>query len=448
MKVLLISGNRQASPEPPYPLGCAYLVTALRESGHEVAGLDLLFEDDPGAAIETAIREFGPEVVGLSMRNLDLLTYPVHLSEVPAYADHVRRIRGVTEAPIVMGGSGFSLVPNECLAAVGADVGIAGEAEVALPALLARIRLDGGLADDLVGKVLRSPPGVDLDRIRPDHEVFCIDRYNDEGSGGSLQTRRGCSLPCSYCSYPLIEGRRVRVRSGADTAREAAEMRDRWGIDHLTFVDSVFNHPEDHAMDVARAFATLEPAIRWTAFFHPVFEDTGLFALLARSGCEGLDLGVDSLSEDVLARMRKGFSPSEVVSFCDGCRTEGLRFNISLLFGAPGETPDTVAETIDCVRRCDPDSVTVGIGLRLYPGARVSEELVEAGVVAREDVGISTFYHVSEPVRESLVETLDRVARADSRWIVPGLEINYNPRFMKRLRRHGRKGPIWHLAGK
>lgn len=448
MRVLLISGNRESSPEPPYPLGCAYLASALEEQGHEVETLDLLFEEDPLPAIDARIAASGPHVVGLSMRNLDLLTFPEKRSEVPSFAQYVARIRARTSVPVVMGGSGFSLAPEQCLEAVGADVGIAGEGEVAFPALLTRIRLSGGaLPDELRGRVLHSPPGVDLDLIRPDFDAFHTRRYYDEGSSGNVQTRRGCNLSCSYCSYPLLEGRKVRTRDPREVVSEIALLRERFGIEHVTFVDSVFNSPESHALAVAEAVASLDPPVRWTAFFHPVFEDPGFARAMRDSGCEGLDMGVDSLSESVLERMRKGFRPGDVVAFSDALRTAGLRFNLSMLFGAPGETPETVEETIECIRRCDPDSVTAGIGVRLYPGARVSRELVQEGHVEEDDVGLETLYYLSEPVREGLVDRLRAVAEQDRRWIVPGLGKNYNPRFFKRLRRHGRKGPIWHLVG-
>ena len=448
MKVLLISGNRESSPEPPYPLGCAYLSAALSEQGHEVHPLDLLFEEDPVESLESTIEKVGPDLVGLSMRNLDLLTFPEMRSEVPSYAKYVAAIRGHTAAPIVVGGSGFSLAPEACLSAIGADIGIAGEGEVALPALLTKIRLSGGkLPDELRGQVLRTPPGVDLGRISPDLDSFHMRRYYEEGSGGSIQTRRGCNLGCSYCSYPLLEGTRVRTRPPEDVASEMATLRDRYGIDHVTLVDSVFNSPERHALAVAEVVGRLVPQVKWTGFFHPVFNDPGFFKAIKEAGCEGLDMGVDSLSEEVLQRMRKGFTSRDVIAFSDGCHTAGLKFNLSMLFGAPGETPETLQETIDCIRRCDPDSVTCGIGVRLYPGARVSQELIQEGAVKPEEVGLETLYYISEETKDILIDRLREMADTDRRWIIPGLGKNYNPRFFRRLRKHGRRGPIWHLVG-
>ncbi len=445
MDVLIISGNRESSPEPPYPLGCAYIAAVLKEKGHAVEALDLLFEAEPARAIEEKAGR--ADVVALSMRNLDLLTFPEMKSEVPAYAGYVERIRAVTAAPVVMGGSGFSLAPEPCLEAVGADVGIAGEAEEALPALLERIRLAGGVPDDVRGKVLRSQPGVSLDLVRPDFEAFDVRRYYEEGSSATVQTRRGCSLGCSYCSYPLLEGTRVRTRDPGGVAAEMALLRERYGVEHVTFVDSVFNRPEEHAIGVAEAVGRLDPPMRWTAFFHPLSRRPDFFRMVRDAGCEGLDLGVDSLSDPVLEAMNKGFRAQDVVAFCDGCRAAGLRFNLSLLFGAPGETTRSVDETIECVERCDPDSVTCGIGVRLYPGSRVTRELVRSGEVGGEAVGLETLYYLSEGVRDALVDMLGRVAERSNRWIIPGLHKNYNPRYIKRLRKHGRKGPIWHLVG-
>ncbi len=448
MRILVVALNREMNPEPPYPIGCAYVVSALRAQGHDVRTLDLIFEPDPRAAIERSIRESDPELVGLGIRNIDLMSFPNHKSEVQALRENVAAVRSVTGVPVVLGGSGFSLLPEACMETFGADAGIAGEAEVAFPALATSISLAGGrLPADLQGKVLRSPPGVDLDLISPCWDAFDVRRYYSEGAGGAVQTRRGCALPCSYCSYPLLEGRRVRERSADAVAREMALLRDGFGVDHVTIVDSVFNFPERHAMAVAEAMAALDPPVKWTGYFHPVFRDAGFFRLMKDSGCEGIDMGADSLSDTVLARMRKGFTAAEAIAFSDGCRTAGLRFNVSLLFGAPGETDATVRETIECVGRCDPDSVTVGIGVRLYPGAAVTEDLIAEGLVDRGSVGIDPCYYLADGVRETLMGALEREAERDKRWIIPGLDKNWNPRFFRRLRKHGRRGPIWHLVG-
>lgn len=125
MKVLLISANRERDPYPVFPIGLACLAGPLAAAGHLLTALDLCFEPDPHLAISSALAEYQPDAVVISLRNLDNVTWPGSRS----YLDGVRDIVALCHARAVtiIGGSGFSLMPVEILAAVGADYGVAAE---------------------------------------------------------------------------------------------------------------------------------------------------------------------------------------------------------------------------------------------------------------------------------------------------------------------------------
>src|SRR6185295_11248446 len=101
MRVLLISANREMLPSPVVPIGPLAVAAALRDA-HEVKLLDLCFEEDASAAIEAAVCDFDPEIVGLGLRNLHTNAYDGMERLVAGYAELVRSIRTVTEAPIVL----------------------------------------------------------------------------------------------------------------------------------------------------------------------------------------------------------------------------------------------------------------------------------------------------------------------------------------------------------
>jgi hypothetical protein len=132
-----------------------------------------------------------------------------------------------------------------------------------------------------------------------------------------------------------------------------------------------------------------------------------------------------------------------VETFCAGARKRDLAVNLNFIFGAPGESPDTLAETFERIERCHPTSVIAAIGLRLYPGARITADLMRSGAVSAAEVGLDPLFYLSEEVEATLVDTLRDLGRRDRRWIIPGLGIRYNPRFFRRLRKHGKKGPVW-----
>ena len=150
MKVLLISANTLAAPYPVYPLGLDYVAGAVGP-GHDVEIVDVHLLPDPSALAEK-IMAFGPDVVGLSLRNVDNTDLSAPEGFVAPCKAQVKVIREATTAPLVLGGSGFTLFPHEIMAALGADYGIVGEGERfgQLVAALAR----GETAPELPGLVL------------------------------------------------------------------------------------------------------------------------------------------------------------------------------------------------------------------------------------------------------------------------------------------------------
>src|SRR5512137_2310158 len=111
MRVLLVSANRERTPYPVFPLGLAYLAGPLIAGGHQLKALDLCFATDPEAAVTDAVAEFRADALVISIRNIDNVTFPLSRS----YLDGIRRVvelcRG--RVPVIVGGSGFSLMPVE-----------------------------------------------------------------------------------------------------------------------------------------------------------------------------------------------------------------------------------------------------------------------------------------------------------------------------------------------
>src|SRR5262249_40215610 len=110
-----------------------------RRAGHDVAALDLCFAEDARTEVVDTIRAFGPHVVGLSLRNLDNSAYPENCSYIEDYRALVSWVRETTNAPGVLGGAGFTVMPTTILEELHADYGVVGEGELAFPWLLGAI---------------------------------------------------------------------------------------------------------------------------------------------------------------------------------------------------------------------------------------------------------------------------------------------------------------------
>ena len=133
MKVLLISANTEQFNMPAMPLGLACVAAASRKAGHEVILLDLMFAMNTEAILTQAIKRLGPECIGISVRNIDDQNIENPRFLLSKVKDVVTTCRAETDAPIVLGGAGYSIFPESALAYLEADMGIEGEGEIAFP---------------------------------------------------------------------------------------------------------------------------------------------------------------------------------------------------------------------------------------------------------------------------------------------------------------------------
>lgn len=130
MKVLLISENRTTTLVSPFPLGLAFVVSALRRAGHEVVVLDFMFLAEWKEKLRTILGTLQPDAVGLSIRNIDNQDMHNPLFFLSSHLDIVTTIRAYSDALIVLGGAGFNIHPSGCLCYLNADIGIYGEGEI------------------------------------------------------------------------------------------------------------------------------------------------------------------------------------------------------------------------------------------------------------------------------------------------------------------------------
>ena len=155
MQVLLISANTETISMPTLPLGFACVAAATQNAGHEVAPLNLMFEGDPKVGIRNSIEDFRPEVIGISVRNIDDQNMLQPRFLLAPVKEVIESCRSFSEAPIILGGAGYSIFPESALGYLGADIGIQGEGEIVFPLLVDRIG-KGGEVSDLPGVHLAS----------------------------------------------------------------------------------------------------------------------------------------------------------------------------------------------------------------------------------------------------------------------------------------------------
>ena len=137
------------------PLGLACVAESVRQAGHDITVVDLMAEPDAERVLTSAIEVFQPDCIGVTVRNIDdqNMASPRFLLDETREAIGICRSR--TNAPIVLGGAGYTLFARSALTYLGADMGIAGEGEAAFPELLSRME-QGSDISSIAGLVLRT----------------------------------------------------------------------------------------------------------------------------------------------------------------------------------------------------------------------------------------------------------------------------------------------------
>jgi radical SAM superfamily enzyme YgiQ (UPF0313 family) len=457
LRVLLISANTEKLPDPVYPIGAAIMAAVAEANGHAVETLDLCFlgADAVGPALAGKVRGFDPEVVGISLRNLDSTAYPENTSYVDDYAELVASVRDLTAAPIVLGGAGFTVMPESLMDLLGADVGVVGEGELAFPWILERLARAEPLRS--TPEVACRPSGrgvcvMPVARIKyldvaasPARRYFAAQLYYERGGALNVQSKRGCGFECVFCSYPLIEGSKVRMRSAAGVVDEIEQARSELGVRHWFFVDNIFNVPMRHAKDICEEIAKRGLDIEWSGYLNPKFIDEELCRLMARSGCKAIEFGTDSGATAMIASLRKEFDVDDLRRTSELCHRYRLRFCHSLIFGGPGETGETVEETIALMEELEPTAVIAMTGIRILPGTGMVEIAVRDGQIDADDDLVYPRFYVAPGFHDAIIDRVEEYARAHPNWIVPGKGIRANVAELQKLRDRKIKGQLWRL---
>ncbi len=133
VRIAFVSGNKEKLPDAVIPLGLLYIV-ASTPAQHERILIDLCFEARPEEALASKLREFQPDLVALGMRNIQNNDYSGLHDNIAYYARLLAVVRSVTPALVVLGGSGFSVMPRALMARLKPDYGVSGEGESAFEA--------------------------------------------------------------------------------------------------------------------------------------------------------------------------------------------------------------------------------------------------------------------------------------------------------------------------
>jgi radical SAM superfamily enzyme YgiQ (UPF0313 family) len=398
-RIVLVNANLIRPPIAP--IGLEYVATAVEDAGFAVEVADLSWSSGAESALRATLGE-RPLLVGLTLRNLDDSSAASRASFVGFHRDVVAMIHRLTDAPVVLGGAGFSISPAAAIAALGADFAVHGDGEQALLRLSMALNHQTGEDDWLSipgllfrasGRIHGSPPRpIDLAALPAPRRIYVDNRrYLSEGAQIGFETSRGCAARCTYCADPIAKGRSVRCRAPASIADEIAQLV-RAGVDTFHTCDSEFNAARRHALDVCRTFSErgLGDSARWYAYCAPSDFDDELARAMRQAGCVGVNFGVDHVDDSMLSRLGRAHRLVDIERSRAACRNAGLAVMFDLLLGAPGETWASICSAIETMRRLAPDAIGIALGVRLYRGAPLADELAPHAMDSKKGVTNAT----------------------------------------------------------
>ncbi len=281
----------------------------------------------------------------------------------------------------------------------------------------------------------------------PARDFFDNARYLHDGGMGNIQTKRGCDQQCIYCTYPIIEGKKLRFRNPKKVVNEI-EMLKQMGIDYLHFTDSTFNNPNDHAYAICNEMVQRKVSIQYTPYMNPSSPSKELFSLLKKTGCDGITFGVDALSEKMLLNLKKGFKVADVDQAARYCREIDIPFSLNLLFGGPGETKETVLESLNNIEKINPVAAGAMIGIRCYPRTQLWNIGCQEELVSRDSNILKPYYYVSSSIdKDWLIGTIQEYYEKHDNFLIPTNEKGaHTDNLVVQIFRDGFRGPFWKVA--
>lgn len=191
----------------------------------------------------------------------------------------------------------------------------------------------------------------ELDKEMVDYTLF---NKQDFGEFVSVRTAKSCPYSCAFCGYPARAGKYTYLNVPL-VESELNNIKNLGGISTVTFIDDTFNVPKQRFKELLRMMIKNNYGFKWNCYFRSDQADDEVFLLMKEAGCEGVFLGIESGSDEQLKRMAKTARRHDYENAIKRCREMGIITYASLVIGFPGETEQTVNETINFIENSAPD---------------------------------------------------------------------------------------------
>ena len=469
MRIVLVNPNPMKPPVTPVSLD--YLGAACRHAGIDVDLVDCAIEPDWRKKLSDVLTE-KPVLVGVTLRNIDDSYFASQDFSLLRSMPVLETIKRSTDAPICLGGVGFSIFPSEVLKFCDVSYGICGDGEESLVKLATAFR-DNMALDTVPGLVWMENGHVRHNAVLPVplEKIDLAARslidnlyYFENGGQVGFESKRGCSLKCTYCPEPFVKGKTVRMRPPKNVAAELTDLYHR-GVKVFHTCDCEFNWPYSHAVQVSKAIVDsgLGRKIKWYAYCSPERFTEELAILMRTAGCVGIDFGADHGDDDMLRRLGHNYGPDDLIRIREICLKNDIICMFDLILGSPGETRESIETAIHLMKKIKPDRVGISLGVRLYPMTQLGRQILETskgalwknpslfGALENNESFLRPIYYCDIRLGEDVEDWLHGMVGDDPRFLLgrrteanPDYNYNDNPELTRAIK-SGHRGAYWDI---
>ena len=380
MNCLLINPFYPISETPSPPLGLAYLASALESANCPVKILDFVVHPYGKPILKTALNAFSPKIVGVT-------SVTMNVNEAIRIVQDIKSLN--PDIITVMGGPHVTFCSRETLEAFPEiDVVVLGEGEDTLVRLVQANRnewpeISGIVYRDSDRIVATAPKSqwIDVDTLSlPARHLLPLGRYRALGMPLTMTTSRGCPFQCIFCVGRKMVGARVRYRNPVSVVDELESLAG-LGFHQINVADDLFTANETHCLGICDEIIRRNILIRWTSFARVDTVSLRILKRMKAAGCAAVSFGIESGNADILKTIRKGITRDQVVQAVSWCHQADIQPHGSFILGLPGETPETIKETLAFGDQLREMGLSYGFHmLAPFPGTRVREESGKYGI--------------------------------------------------------------------
>ena len=388
----------KAAVAPRPFLSMAELGAAILETGNKVEILDFQLSSNPIQDLVNKINNYKPDMIGLTF------TTPL-VAEAIKLTKFLRE--KFPEIKQIAGGVHPTIMPKSVLENSEIDIVVIGEADRTVQEIVQGKKLSQikGIAYKEKGKIKFTKPRPLIENLDslplPAWHLFPVSQYKNprmmarKNPVGTIGTSRGCVFGCIYCNKSVF-GRKFRAKSVARVVKEFEHLK-KSGFNEVHVWDDMFSTDLKRAKEICRVMIKKNLNLTWQleCGVRVNSVDLEFFQLARKAGCYKVAFGYESGNQKILDNMNKGINLQDSENATNLARQAGLEVSGFFMFGLPGETIETMEDTIKFACKLNPDMAKVTI-LVPFPSTPVFDDFKKQGLIISEDWTKYNFHTASK----------------------------------------------------